>query len=515
MNDMRAVDKVYHMSAATTIRRARISHDLFRDFSTGVDRLVKTLGDATEEELWKHILQPLKRYRFSLASTPLSFNTPSLSIAPFIETARAQLPSCQNAHPWAAQRLANLLEIAAALQSCPDNPILNFLSEQYPEGATGGAVLLKDSRLIKLTQRSLRSYPATRLLAVITAGQLKKETCYSQLFIVGAARWFPEYIITAPRADDLTIIRYSWIRDATPSRFRFIESWQSQAPPPSTNADAESGEEETQGVEADDLLPRIDWTAIQKHILRHNEVAFDDVPAKIAVLEGDYGVFLEDDESATILTLDLEADEPTERVRRISTGAILPGMFVLLRTTGGGDYIVPIADGLMGTSAARLRSCQEDWKTRLRTIVAQSSLFEVSIRLIELGSIRANEINVRNWMSRRNIKTYDPKDFAAIMQFIGLRDRTEEYWNAMSAISQAHQRAGQQIRRVLLRRLREIDLTNLERDGRLDISLPHAESGALTAFRVIDIATADQLIAATKLNHPFPLGEADAPYSPS
>jgi len=112
-------------------------------------------------------------------------------------------------------------------------------------------------------------------------------------------------------------------------------------------------------------------------------------------------------------------------------------MYVLLRMTGSGDYILPIADWLLGTEAARLGSRQREWKSQLRTIVSQSSSLQVSLQLLDLGSNRANETNVRNWTSSRNIKTHDPQDFAAIMKLVGLADHAEEYWNAMARISQA------------------------------------------------------------------------------
>jgi hypothetical protein len=262
------------------------------------------------------------------------------------------------------------------------------------------------------------------------------------------------------------------------------------------------------------MLPQIDWVAIQRRGLAQTESSFDDVPAKIAVLESGFGVFLEDDESASVLTFNLETDDLTQRIRRTPVQRLVQGMFVLLRTTGGGDYILPIADKLLGKTAPYLRNCQREWKVQLRRVVAQSSLFEVSVRLLDAGSTCANETNVRNWMFPRNIKTHDPKDFAAIMRVIGLQDRTDEYWSAMAAISQAHQRAGQHIRRVLLRRLQEVDLTTLERHGRLEISLPDVDAGSLTAFRIIDLASSGQLVATTKLNHPFPIGDLDAPHAP-
>ncbi len=510
MIDIRAVARLHELGATATVRRVRITHPLFRDYSVGVDRLLRILGDAADEEIWKNVVALLKRYRFSLAAAPLPFNDGALSIAAVLDAARNELPAFQRVHPTAAKQLATLIEIGAELHASSENPIMDFIVEQFPNGAADGALLLKDSRLIALTQRILRQDPATREWAVVTASQLKRETCYHHLLIVGAARWFPDYVITAPRASEIWLIRYAWIRDVMPNRRVFDQHGRTGS---LGDTSEPNPEEKDDAVEAEAILPQIDWTAIQRRGLIQTEASFDDVPAKIAVLEGEFGVFFEDDESATVLTLDLDTDDPTERVGRTPVQRLAPGTFVLLRTTGGGDYILPIANKLLGKAAQYLRSCQREWKAQLRRAVAESSLLEVSVRLLDAGSTCANETNVRNWMSPRNIKTHDPRDFAAIMRVIGLERRIDEYWNAMAAISKAHQRAGQQIRRVLLRRLQEVDLSILERDGRLEISLPGVDAGSLTAFRLIDIASAGQLVATTKLNHPFPIGDLHAPHA--
>ncbi len=510
MIDLAVIDRLYTLSASAAIRRARLTHQAFRDYSLGINRLLKKLGEAAEEDIWKGVVAALKRYRFVAAAAPLPFNDEYLSIATTLRAVRSQLPFYERAHPAAAQQLARIVDLAENLHASSDNPIMGLLVEQFPYGMTDGALLLKDSRLIPQTQRVLRAHPATRGWTIITAGQLRREACYSHLFVVGAARWFPEYVITAPRASDVCVIRYAWIRDATPSRRAFDQQGRTESSPEAVDSGTDEPDD---AVEADAILPQIDWAAIQRRGLSQTESSFDDVPAKIAVLEGDYGVFFEDDESATVLALDLDTDEPTERVHRIRAQRLTPGMFVLLRTTGGGDYILPIADKFLGKSAQDARNCQREWKAQLRRAVADSSLLEVSVHLLEAGSTCANETNVRNWMSARNIKTHDPRDFAAIMRVAGLQHRTDEYWNAMAAISRAHQRAGQQIRRVLLRRLQDVDLASLERDGRLEISLPGVDAGSLTAFRIIDLAPAGQLVATTKLNHPFPIGDPDASYA--
>jgi len=74
----------------------------------------------------------------------------------------------------------------------------------------------------------------------------------------------------------------------------------------------------------------------------------------------------------------------------------------------------------MGNEAEGARMMQGLWKTRLREAARLSSLLGLSLKLIDLGSGRANEVNVRNWMLYKSIKTWEYNDFAAIMQLVGL-----------------------------------------------------------------------------------------------
>jgi hypothetical protein len=215
---------------------------------------------------------------------------------------------------------------------------------------------------------------------------------------------------------------------------------------------------------------------------------------------------LEAADGASILTIDLEADESTERIARIQTSDVRPGTFLLLRTSGGGDYVVAEADQyFLKDRAAELRARQQEWKTLLRNEVRKDGLLGVSLKLIDLGSASAEEINVRNYLSPRSIRTRVPEDFRAIMRLVGLGDKWESYWEMMGEIDHAHRLAGHRIRRQLLRRLAELDLTELERVGRLDITLTDVDAGGLTAYRVIDVSPDQQIVSISRLGHPFDL----------
>jgi hypothetical protein len=91
------------------------------------------------------------------------------------------------------------------------------------------------------------------------------------------------------------------------------------------------------------------------------------------------------------------------------------------------------------------------------------------------------------------------------MRLIGLGEKWESYWEMMGEIDHAHRLAGHRIRRQLLRKLAELDLTELERVGRLNISLPDVDAGGLTAFRVLDVSPDQQFVSIARLGHPFNL----------
>ena len=224
------------------------------------------------------------------------------------------------------------------------------------------------------------------------------------------------------------------------------------------------------------------------------------------MLEGEHAVFLEAADGASVLSIDLDADETTERIARIGTNEVRTGTFLLLRTSGSGDYIVTEADRhFLLSRATALRRAQRRWKELLRKEVQVDGLLAVSIRLIDLGSNSADEINVRNYLSPRSIRTRSPEDFRAIMRLVALGDEWERYWEMMGEIDHAHRHAGQRIRKQLLRRLEQLDLNELERIGRMDITLPEMDAGGLAAFRAVDISPETQLVSTHQLGHPFVL----------
>jgi hypothetical protein len=182
---------------------------------------------------------------------------------------------------------------------------------------------------------------------------------------------------------------------------------------------------------------------------------------------------------------------------------IEPGMFVLLRTSGGGDYILNLADRILGAEAQHLRALQNEWKSLLRQRGNSSSLHNVSKCLSQLGSLRANEVNVRNWMSDRLIRPVADKDFEAILRFVGLESRLDEFSEAANLINRAHKKAGHEIRTLLLEKVDQSNLHALKQLGKMTFELDEADGGSMTAFRVVEIDPKNRMIPASRIAEPF------------
>ncbi len=95
-------------------------------------------------------------------------------------------------------------------------------------------------------------------------------------------------------------------------------------------------------------------------------------------------------------------------------------MYILLRSAGGGDYVVPVADRLLGEHADELREMQQTWKARLRLLVKREGMDETVATLNRHGSRIASYQNIRNWMNDRSIATEDYEEFSAILEPVGL-----------------------------------------------------------------------------------------------
>jgi len=429
---------IYECGRNPRIVRHFVNCPEFKQFCFKLKQFEKLLGDAADDGFWRPLLPVLKRYRFEMSASPLPFDYPDVTPA-LPAMLNKTITHCREVYPGYVAHLKELSLYLKKLSEIAVNPLLDFLACLFnSDGMHETALLLKESRLIPYTEKIIQPV-LHNPVDCISIQQYRGPKCYQTVVLTGPSRWYPEFIFSAPRANEIHLVSYKWIMDKWEPRPVFAVSF---------NGTGKKGSGRQRAVEAeipetstlysgtyldyDEILPAINWDEISSGITKRNfsddtGTVYETVDAKIFLLEGQAAVFL--DGNAKVLVIDLDGDEDDDekeeaRVKRIPAADVQEEMYLLLRTTGGGEYLIPVADQILGEHAQKARSCQKHWKTLLQEQVNRKGTQAVADALKLLGSARANKINVRNWIGERNIRPTNYSDFEAIMKYIKIENET-------------------------------------------------------------------------------------------
>ncbi len=511
------VSQIYDCSDRVKITYHPVEQSNFEDFCVALKNFKRLLNEAAEDDSWRDFLYPLRWYQFELCAAPLPLNTTSASDYINLTNMRKQLSRLKNIYPDLFLPASELLIQLDNLSQSYLNPLLSICLSICKSNKQKKIVLLvKESRLIPPVEELISQINLMNTVKVIVASQLRSFVCYDKVIIIGSPYWFPQYVLTAPRTSEIDIVYYRWIRSKWKEEPVFIGSVKSSQLPIKTEAKNTVKEVQSkidseiiaaQLEPKDVLLPTIDWSDISQKISQLHFINSDreEIEAKLFLLEGSTSAVFLGREAKTFV-IDLQ-EEVNLRVQRIPVADIEADMFILLRTSGGGDYIVPVANRILknsGEDVEKIRNLQQEWKDRLKLAVKRQSLQAVSQNLVKQGSqIAKNELNIRNWMSELSIKPRKEKDFEAILKFVGLGDRCNEFYEAAYLLDTAHRSAGKHIRKLLLQEVCNADLTQLEQLGSMEFELEQADGGSMTAFRVVDIASGLHNVPVSKTAHIF------------
>ena len=498
--DIPGATQILSCAAELSITRSAVHHDMFFGFSMALRRFERRLGELTRDPVWRSLIMPMRRYRFDISAAPLPFDyLGSESSKGMITRLERNLTICEQLNPDLVESGRRLLAMLSTLTGVAHNPLLARLREIHEASPIEHAVVVvKEPRLIQMVTAVLKKEILLCSLRATSVGELLGAPCFQRLFIIGPARWYPDYVFTAPRGRRIHLLKYAWLVDEWKPTAAFLtEHGKSNVSGMTGRLITTLSDASTSAVSSvldpAEVLPRIDWDALMHRIGREEgethggsveEVEY--VDARLFLLEGDTAVALDCDESAKATVVDPDQVDQVDGspIRRIPVLSVEPGMFILVRTQGGGEYIAEVADTIMGSHAPVARETQRRWKSLLRTAVITSSTSHVVSQLRRLGGKRPNDINVRNWVSYRTIRPQDASDFGAIMRMIGLGDQIDDYWATMSMIDSAHRRAGHRIAKSLLKEVTSSDLSQLSSVGRIDFTLPGVAAATLSALRV-------------------------------
>ncbi|GCE12504.1 DISARM anti-phage system protein DrmE domain-containing protein [Tengunoibacter tsumagoiensis] len=488
-------DELYTRASQRKIYTHEVYQEALHVFCQNIRSLEKELGEQVYDEYWKELFRELKTFRFTLyaAPTPVNFQSTLL-----LQILQKKLNDCQNLFPSFWQKLKIVIDSVYTLTNTSDNPLLTKILELMPpEKMRKTVLLLKEDRFALTVEKILQNHSELQHLELINKYQLRGAYCYDRILAIGPHYWFPEYVFNAPRANEIHYIRYSWVSDTWEVKPLFIQATtsptvfdHSMQPVKKSMKNVIKGIDEKEHLEQEDI-PEINWSSISTKLLKNisNDRSLETVPAKLVLLANNHAVFLEASDNTKTLALDLEDERDengeTQQVKRILVTKLQSGMFLLQRTGGGGDYIVPIANAKLGKNANRYREKQAHWKELLRQKTEAADLLTVCVELLdEGGSENTTEINLRHWLSSKNIRPRNDEDFKAILKLVGLQAEEKMYLEAANKIKAAHKSAGMYLRDLLIKQVAKTDLHEIQKKGYLEIDLPKFSEVSISAFRI-------------------------------
>ena len=280
-----AVNKIYSCSRSCKVKYHPIKHYEFGKFCLLLKSFERQLSEAIKDDYWKAFLRPLQQYRFKLCATPLPFNHPTVCEPKAFNFLENRLAQCESIYPDFTTTAHTLFNSIVILSHSYENFLLDYIVKIYRIDREKVGLILKESSLISVVKKILAANPRLREIEIVVPSQLRGSTCYKRLIVIGPDRWFPDYVFSAPRATEINLLHYDWIRNKWQPEPVFLGSNNVQAlaqKPFQSMIILEKVNSKTDNsrvgdyLEPEELLPpTIDWSQIAKDFARSSLASLD------------------------------------------------------------------------------------------------------------------------------------------------------------------------------------------------------------------------------------------------
>ena len=184
-----------------------------------------------------------------------------------------------------------------------------------------------------------------------------------------------------------------------------------------------------------------------------------------------------------------------DRLPRKSTPDLREGDVILLRLSGGGDYVADLADALMRREQkSALRASALSWKGPLHEAMRARGEGFVAMRMRERGIRVPSPQYLWNWASNIVMAPQSESTFRGLIHSLvdpGVLDATdgaEAYasmrWGEITELKSYHHRAGMEIRSELLQQVNALILRREKIGDVHTIELQGIASGQMALLRV-------------------------------
>ena len=502
--DLSTANDLWRIRQEVTIELHTVPHSQLFAFAHSCRRILAKINDAYSDELfWQKYGSALRRIRFDFAANPVSLSIASAAATNVVRDFRARLAKRESVYPELTEDAVALLGAVETLLTSNDAPLLEYLYfEQLLEcNDASVAVVVRESRYLPTVKAELLALDVDHIDA-LTPSRLKASERFDRLAFIGPTAWFPDHVVASPRAPRIEFVHFDWLGPDRPPRSLRPGpgegTWEAQG------FSSPSASSPTPRIPKDpriiDVVPSIDWNLMLKQLRAgpfQTDRESEAVPARWCAVEGGMSVFLRGHDGAETNVLSIDQGQADVRWKLVA--ALEPGDFLLLRTTGGGDYVTELAWEYLGERTIDVQKAQAHWKRQLTEAISARGAEEIGRETTANGASAASVGNIVGWASDDRIQPGKKRDFIALLKTLGLDDNGEQYWVYGRAIRRARIKAGLYVRKLLLEQVQEADVEHLEEWGRGDFRLPGRHGGTITAVRLNDLGPSVDRVPAHKI----------------
>ncbi|MBC2705603.1 hypothetical protein [Desulfobacula sp.] len=506
------ISKLYQ--SYTNLYQIKFDNRYLATISSKISKLLSSLGDLRELAFWPELSSALKRFRFDLTTTPLPFSSAEL----LSEKLRSSLKTALNFASQFPEQIQLINEINDLINNLPseEHPFMTWVKSMMlnREVNDSFAICLPNAKNVFIVEEFFRQSEDLfdSKCEILNPRQLKELRFYDLIVFCGSIKLFSEnpfadyeYVWRSPRARNLYFLSFSWIKgefkptpsfDVKPNCIA-LKEFDEYIPDPGYKYVSDDDIFESTPISFDDYnFSPVSILVTKSNVLPKNDYSsVSDCECRIVSLDDGCYLYKDIESYSHIVNF-----QPETEVNKISNRQLEPGMPLIVRTEGSNDSIAAVADMLLGERAELVRMLQNEWKIAFRRkLFSYEYLSDVQSELIKLGSLIANESNIRNWSKDETIKPKDYRDFEAIMKFSGISERAEVYWNNAKSIFKMHVQAGREISKLLRSKITAASMNEFVKYGKIEVDLPDI-AGKLSVIHIEAISNTKYIISSNSVN---------------